>query len=192
MRQSGLLALAYMLYWEGLTTTHRPLFIAGLGVDAVGAILVLVSLSYTPVSVVQPITAGGMVVLSLYAHFVLKETLTAFEWYCIALVIVGVVGIALTTTATDTPNTPHPPATLSASGVIFNLYLMTVMIVMEYIYNRPNQVMSIQEFASGTMCGVCFGVSAGVGRLFLSTNRQLLGTVFSLVFSVGGLWIQTR
>ena len=55
------------------------------------------AIARAPVSLVQPVAAGGVAVLAVYSHFHLEEKLRRKEWAGVVASVVGTVGIGLTT-----------------------------------------------------------------------------------------------
>jgi drug/metabolite transporter (DMT)-like permease len=76
-------------------------WLRGLALDVVGALLGLVALGMLPVSVAQPIFCNGLVLLALFAHFYLRERLQWIEWSAVACCFVGTLLLATTLTPLD-------------------------------------------------------------------------------------------
>ena len=68
----------------------------GLALDVAGGILMVAAIARAPVSLVQPVAAGGVAVLAVFSHFRLEEKLRRKEWAGVVASVVGTVGIGVT------------------------------------------------------------------------------------------------
>jgi drug/metabolite transporter (DMT)-like permease len=68
----------------------------GMGMDVCGGLLMVVALSMAPVSLVQPVAAGGVAVLAVFSHFRLNEKLERKAWAGVAATVAGTIGIGWT------------------------------------------------------------------------------------------------
>ncbi|GLI64266.1 hypothetical protein VaNZ11_007481 [Volvox africanus] len=71
------------------------LWVTGMLTDLGGALLMIVAFANAPVSVVQPVSGVGLVILLIFSHFYLKERLQCHEWAAAAVAFVGVLGLGL-------------------------------------------------------------------------------------------------
>ena len=71
----------------------------GMCMDVCGGILMVVALSIAPVSLVQPVAAGGVAVLAVFSHFRLNEKLERKAWAGVAATVAGTIGIGWTAEA---------------------------------------------------------------------------------------------
>ena len=62
--------------------------------DIGGGLLSVVALANAPVSVVQPISSGGLAILAVFSHLYLEERLQRREWAAVGLAAAGTVGVA--------------------------------------------------------------------------------------------------
>ena len=69
----------------------------GLGLDIVGGLMMIVALAIAPVSVVQPVSAGGVAILAGFSHMFLDEKLKEKEWIGVWCAVLGTIGIGWTT-----------------------------------------------------------------------------------------------
>ena len=68
----------------------------GMGMDVCGGLLMVVAISIAPVSLVQPVAAGGVAVLAVFSHFRLNEKLENKAWAGVAATVCGTIGIGWT------------------------------------------------------------------------------------------------
>ncbi|GIL83830.1 hypothetical protein Vretifemale_12542, partial [Volvox reticuliferus] len=71
------------------------LWVTGMLTDLGGALLMIVAFANAPVSVVQPVSGVGLVILLIFSHFYLKERLHWHEWVAAAVAFVGVLGLGV-------------------------------------------------------------------------------------------------
>ena len=69
----------------------------GLGLDIIGGLMMIVALAIAPVSVVQPVSAGGVAILAGFSHVFLDEKLREKEWIGVWCAVLGTIGIGWTT-----------------------------------------------------------------------------------------------
>lgn len=60
----------------------------GLALDVLGGVLMVAAIARAPVSLVQPVAAGGVAVLAVFSHLVMEEKLRASEWAGVAAAMV--------------------------------------------------------------------------------------------------------
>eukprot|EP00198_Chlamydomonas_reinhardtii_P013450 XP_001702787.1 predicted protein [Chlamydomonas reinhardtii] len=72
---------------------RSALWVTGMLVDLGGALLMIVAFANAPVSIVQPVSAVGLVILLIFSHFYLKERLQWHEWLAACVAFVGVLGL---------------------------------------------------------------------------------------------------
>jgi len=85
------------------------LWVSGLAVDLLGAVLMVASLDLAPVSLVQPVAGGGLVVLAVFSHYYLEERLSPGEWAGVALSGLGVVAVGLSSEDAGAGSAPGVP-----------------------------------------------------------------------------------
>ena len=74
----------------------------GMILDIFGGLLMLIALALAPVSVVQPVAAGGVCVLAWFSHVFLDERISEKEWVGVFLAVLGTCGIGWTSTQKTT------------------------------------------------------------------------------------------
>ena len=67
----------------------NPTVIAGVALDALFFVCLLIALSITEVSIVLPLTAVGYLTTAMTAKILLHEDVTGMRWLGIAIVVVG-------------------------------------------------------------------------------------------------------
>ena len=100
---------------------HRT-WLTGILLDLGGGLLSIVALSHAPVSVVQPISSGGLSVLAVFSHVYLDERLSRREWAAVGLAVAGTVGVA----ATAPPASSDADAMFSFSGLLVLLLILSL------------------------------------------------------------------
>jgi drug/metabolite transporter (DMT)-like permease len=94
-----------------------------MALDVCGGLLMVVAISRAPVSLVQPVAAGGVAVLAVFSHFRLGEKLEPRAWAGVAASVVGTVGIGLT-------SEDQPPAELSTFRYLLGAALIAAMLAL--------------------------------------------------------------
>ena len=74
---------------------------AGFASDLGGSLLMVSALASAPVSVIQPVSGGGLIVLSLLSHFFFAEKLQTGEWVAVVVTFLGIVGVGIATSGVD-------------------------------------------------------------------------------------------
>lgn len=70
-----------------------PMWLVGLAADVAGGVLMVQAFALAPVSVVQPVSAVGLVALMLFSHFFLHERLQPHEWLAAGAAGVGIIAL---------------------------------------------------------------------------------------------------
>jgi drug/metabolite transporter (DMT)-like permease len=78
-----------------ISLLSRARWLAGIGLSILGWPLQLIALLLAPLVVVQPALACGLIVLLIAAERMLQEKAGRYEYSCIGLIMVGVVGAGL-------------------------------------------------------------------------------------------------
>ena len=94
---------------------------AGMALDVFGGLLMVAAIARAPVSVVQPVAAGGVAVLAVYSHYKLGETLQAKEWAGVALAVIGTIGIGWN-------SEEQQPAELSGFRYLIGAFLVAAVV----------------------------------------------------------------
>merc|ERR1712224_417323 len=72
-------------------------WVLGLLADVSGSFFMVSALANAPVSVIQPVSGGGLVFLSLLSHYFFNEKLKFGEWLAVGLCFCGIVGVGIAT-----------------------------------------------------------------------------------------------
>ena len=130
----------------------------GLVLDVLGGVLMILALAIAPVSVVQPVAAGGVAILAGFSHVFLDEKLKEKEWVGVWCAVVGTVGIGWTTGV----NTAATGVSEKNGNVEINVstwrYVLGVFVVLGSTY------LCMPSTASGTGSGGMLA-TAGTGKV---------------------------
>ena len=125
-------------------------WLAGFAFMLIGLACQTIALTFEPVSVVQPVLASGVVLVLVLSRLVLRERLHGGETWCVAVIAVSVVLLAMSATGAKDSHTASPG------------WVAAVMV--------PSAVVGL-AFAVGalrgrrrgsTVAGVCFGIGTGL------------------------------
>lgn len=89
----------------GMQVAKTPQVILGLGFFAMSAVTWLVVLSRVPLSFAYPFAGLVYVLTTVFARYVLKESVPGLRWLGIAFIIIGIVTVG----ATSPPEGSEPP-----------------------------------------------------------------------------------
>merc|ERR1719375_1261265 len=96
----------------------------GLLCDISGSFFMVSALASAPVSVIQPVSGGGLIFLSLLSHFFFNEKLAFGEWFAVALCFVGIVGVGVATSSIEVgEHSTSIPRLVFSLVMIFSLLL---------------------------------------------------------------------
>ncbi|KAG2492568.1 hypothetical protein HYH03_009230 [Edaphochlamys debaryana] len=195
------------------------LWVTGMLTDLAGALLMIVAFAHAPVSVVQPVSAVGLVVLLIFSHFYLKERLQWHEWVAAAVAFVGVLGLGA---SAEPSHLDHPTASpwrvLAAFAAMVALLLCEVWwrhsgshhhhhhhhptVLINGGKTTPNPAHAAALAADAVLCGLeagaCFGFSAAACRTGFILAARLsvlwvpLGLGASVALTSTGFLLQTR
>lgn len=170
---------------ESLTQYLKtPVWVFGLALDIGGALFGLAALGLLPISIFQPLSCSGLVVLALFSALYLKETLGCIEWFGVALCLAGVVAISLTLEAQDF-------GLLSIGWLQTKMGItmgcVAVAVVLLELVGRKAKVsppnVTVVELVAGCQAGLCIGAGnagLGSGLQFIS-----VGTGVAKIVSAG-------
>ena len=100
-------------------------WLAGFALMLTGLACQIVVLTFEPVSVVQPVLASGVVLALVLSRLVLRERLRGGETWCVAVIAVSVVLLALSTTSAEARHYASPGwmAAVMVPSVVVGLLL---------------------------------------------------------------------
>ncbi len=110
MKQGGAIDLTVPSQWVGLilSVVRNSYVLAGVVLLAIFFFLYLASLSWADVSFVMPLTAMSYIFAAVLAKFVLKEDVSWFRWVGTAIIVVGIIVVALDNRQiTEVPTMTH-------------------------------------------------------------------------------------
>mmetsp|Transcript_1856 Transcript_1856/g.2856 ORF Transcript_1856/g.2856 Transcript_1856/m.2856 type:complete len:371 (+) Transcript_1856:254-1366(+) len=195
------------------------MWLLGLAADLGGALLMIVAFSMAPVSLVQPVSAVGLVILLIFSHFWLKERLSQREWLAACVAFAGVLGLGA---SAETNHMDQTPDHLHPTRILLGFVSMVAILGVECWWRhglhqaaRAHQTSGSSSKASvsskgahsaaldAVLCGLeggaCFGLSAGACRTgFILARRAsswvwaLVGLGGSMLLTSSGFVLQTR
>ena len=137
----------------------------GLLCDISGSFFMVSALASAPVSVIQPVSGGGLVFLSLLSHFFFNEKLKFGEWVAVGLCFVGIVGVGVATTGITQQDQQTSVARLVLTLASFFGILMLGLRKMRQLQSRMGKSKP-KAFAPtcGFFAGCFFSLSATTTR----------------------------
>ena len=109
-----------------ISLLSRVRWLAGIGLSILGWPLQLIALLLAPLVVVQPALACGLIVLLIAAERMLHEKAGRYEYSCIALIMVGVVGCGLFAP-------PHSGAHAGRATITIVLLILAAISLLPYV-----------------------------------------------------------
>lgn len=151
-------AARFALLW-GLA--RRPRWVAGTALLALGWPLQILSLSFAPLTVVQPVLATFQLILLVIARFHLKQAVGRIEWFA-ALAVTG--GVTLVIVAAPHRTIAHP----AAARVAVPLVIVGLGALVAYAAGRrrPNR-------------GFVLALGAGLGYAWVDFTDKLVSNSIS-------------
>ncbi|KAL6755581.1 hypothetical protein V8C86DRAFT_1790614 [Haematococcus lacustris] len=184
-------------------------WVLGTGLDLLGAVLMIAAFAQAPVSVVQPVSAVGLVILLIFSHFYLKERLRPAEWLSACIAFAGVLGLGV---SSEPEHLEHPDH-LHPFRIVMVFLAMLAMLGKrwEAVEKLPSSCQEAGGVASqaaaaaatdAVLCGLeggaCFGFSAAACRTGFILARRVslvwapLGLLSSVLLTSSGFMLQTR
>lgn len=113
---------------RGVVATYfsDPTWSGGMGLDMCGGLLMVCAIAIAPVSLVQPVAAGGVAVLAVFSHFRLGERLEKKAWCGVFATVCGAVGIGWTAETQPADGVSQVRITLGAVLILATLVYTTV------------------------------------------------------------------
>lgn len=155
------------------------LWVAGFVAMLGGLGLQVLALTLAPVSVVQPVLAGGIVALVVVSRSTLGERLTGRELAAGVLVLAAVVAIAISAAGVHDPLTRHVP------GRAFALLTAVVVAVAAAAAGAGRRSSSSRGLALlGLAAGLCYGLGS-VAQKAVATEMVRQGVVRGAIGALG-------
>jgi drug/metabolite transporter (DMT)-like permease len=136
----------------GLLTS--PAWLTGFGLMLFGLGCQTVVLTFAPVSIVQPVLSCGVALVLVLSRLVLRERLGGGEFWCVAVIAVSVVLLALSAAGTST-TAGHDASSTAMGAVIVPSLLLGLVIAASSLRSRGRK-----HRLPAT--GVCYGVGTGL------------------------------
>lgn len=167
-------------------------WIIGFLSDITGAILMIVALSWAPVSVIEPVSGSGVAILAAFSHFYLDEKLQVKDWIGVGFATLGVIGVGVT-------SAPSPKAELLPQEALMLLMCFLGVIATLEMAFKSTRDQSTIEMLAGMQGGVFFGLSVCASRIGLLLQQTfgvalfaVGGIALSILLSSCGFFCQTR
>lgn len=157
------------------------------------------ALANAPVSVIQPVSGGGLVFLSLLSHFFFDERLKFGEWVAVCLCFFGIAGVGIATTSIQIDDhAASIPRLIFSLTSVFALLLFGIRKVRQISKKHPKHFAALCGFFAGcffslssTICRSGFVVGEITGRkLFfglLGMGLSIMNTSIGFVYQTLGL-----
>lgn len=186
---------------RGVAVLAQPLYLIGLGFDAVAWLASVVALQHLPLFAVQALLAGSLCVTVVLARIFLKAELRRRDTAAVAVVVAALVAIAA---AAGTESSQVRPGWFTPSVLVA---LGAVVAATVALYRRgrsaPMAVVAGVAFSGAALCARALQFSGGVQRLItdpvawallgfgvlgaVALSRALEGGAVGLVVAV--LWV---
>ena len=173
-------------------------WLSGVALDVAGGIVQTAAFALAPVSILQPVSGIGLVGLSLYSHFYLKENLKLEEWIAVGVASLGT--IALGTSSGGTTDDGQQPGSLRMIGTLVLVgygVLAKMTEIREKHAKHQKGLSKVSAALYGLQAGGCFGLSASTirtGFLMASGRRWTwgpFGIMCGIALSSYGFVLQT-
>jgi drug/metabolite transporter (DMT)-like permease len=129
-----------------------------------------VVLTFEPVSVVQPVLASGVVLVPVLSRLVLRERLGGIETWCVAVIVVSVVLLGLSTAGTSTEVGHHASPGWMAAVMIPSV-IVGVLVAASSLLGRTGKHGAPM---TGVGCGLGTGLLYGVAALSIKALSGIL------------------
>uniref|UniRef100_A0A1D1XYP8 Probable magnesium transporter n=1 Tax=Anthurium amnicola TaxID=1678845 RepID=A0A1D1XYP8_9ARAE len=178
------------------------LWIIGFVMDISGALLMLKALAVAPVSVIQPVSGGGLAILSVFSHFYLKEVVNAFDWIGIALAGFGTIGVGIG----GEEQSDTEISLLVLPWLVFTVVTLFILLdaaLRFYKNQRREQELIhfevVEEIIVGLESGILFGMASVISKMGFLFSNEGYSQIFvpacisiSICCSATGFVFQTR
>jgi drug/metabolite transporter (DMT)-like permease len=160
-----------------------PAWLAGFALMLTGLACQVLVLTFEPISLVQPILASGVALTLVLSRLVLRERLGGGESWCVAVLAVSLVLLALSQGAAE-GNTARPPSLVPMFAAVVPSIIAGLLITAS-----PRRVYKGRHrtAATGICAGIGTGLLYGVGALMTKGLSGILNrdhTVPSLVLGI--------
>lgn len=177
-------------------------WVTGLAADLGGGLLMIAAVARAPVSIVQPVSGLGLVLLAVFSHFYLKERLHTAEWAAVIVSTIGTIGLGATAGADPEPSDAKPLSKMRIAVVVLMFTVLVVAGISTRLQSRTKPARRATRTSAvtcGLQAGACFGLSAAACRtgflLAQGASSALwvpVGIAFSALLTSSGFVIQTR
>jgi uncharacterized protein YbaR (Trm112 family)/drug/metabolite transporter (DMT)-like permease len=151
------------------TLFTAPAWLIGFSCMAIGLACQVAVLALLPITIAQPLQAGGIGVLLLLAWFVLGERAGRRDWYRLALVATSVVLLGLSSDARSRPGTRQAEPLAMLAVIVASVALAFALYASAYRRSRARHRAPATGVFAGLATGLLYGV-AGLGLKGLSSD----------------------
>jgi drug/metabolite transporter (DMT)-like permease len=145
-----------------LSLLREPAWLAGFALMLTGLACQVTVLTFEPVSVVQPVLASGIALVLVLSRLVLRERLGGGELWCVAIMGVALLLIALSEGGGGTAGTGHDAST----GPMIAVVVLSAVAGLLIATLGAKRALRSQTLRSRALCsGIGTGLLYGVGSL---------------------------
>jgi drug/metabolite transporter (DMT)-like permease len=166
---------------HGMAVVRHPLVIGGLALDGVAFLLSLLALDHLPLFVVQAVVASSLVGVVILARVVLHATLRRTDVGAIAVVVVGLVVLAL---SSGEQPAAEPPAGFATWTIVAGAALLVAFLLS---YRRGNAILLALVGGLGYSLAAIAARGAHASGDILDTVLQPLSIAIVLAGAAGVL-----
>ncbi len=161
--------------WAFLTSR---LWMLGFGIVITGWSLYLIAVANAPISIIQPALGFGLVILALFSVFYLKEQVKPREWVAVAMMILGIALLGLSTDPSEAEQVALQGYLLLMVSIVVGLIILLFILLQKYLVPNMNL-----EVVLGIATGLVMGLAALYTKAFfncLDGGDSLLAFAFFL------------
>ncbi|MCA1843450.1 MAG: EamA family transporter [Actinobacteria bacterium] len=140
---------------------RQPLFLLGLGLDAVGFLLVFVGLRHLPLFVVQAAVSSTVAITAVLGSRFLGDRLTRRQWSLVGAVVIGLTLVGSSAATGDRPG----PRGLGSAVLVLGVPALGIVALAADRRSAPVPGDHRRSGALAALSGIGFGAFALAGRL---------------------------
>ena len=165
----------------------NPAWLAGFALMLTGLALQVLVLTIEPVNVAQPVMASGIALTVVLSRLILRERLGSGEFWCVAVMGIAVVLLALSASSSST-KAGHHANPGSMAGVMIPSFALGLLIGVSALRagGRKHRIPA-SGLAYGVGTGLLYGVAGlaikGLSAVLVGHHRTLAALVFGVALS---------